>query len=103
MGLVKRKGKTKVKVDVEHFDEMKKLFHQDIRSAVVMDKVPSELIINWDQTGLSYVPVSQWTMEEEGAKQIEINGKDDKCQITVVFGCSLIGDYLKLPLQLIYH
>jgi len=42
MGLVKRKGNTKVKVDVEQFDEMKKLFHQDIRSAVVMDEVPSE-------------------------------------------------------------
>ena len=77
MGLVKRKGNTKGKVDVEHFDEMKKLLHQDIRSAVVMDEVPSELIINWDQTGLSYVPVSQWNMEEEGAKWIEIDGKDN--------------------------
>ena len=40
MGLVQRKGNTKAKVDVKNFDEMKKLFHQDIRSAVVMDKVP---------------------------------------------------------------
>ena len=40
MGLVKRKGSTKAKVDVEYFDKMKKLFHQDIRSAVVMDEVP---------------------------------------------------------------
>ena len=30
MGLVKRKGNTKAKVNVEQFDEMKKLFHQDI-------------------------------------------------------------------------
>ena len=66
-----------------------------------MDKVPSKLIINWDQTGLSYVPVSQWTMEEEGAKRIKIDGKDDKSQITAVFGCFLIGDFL--PLQLIYQ
>ena len=66
-----------------------------------MDEVPSELIINWDQTGHIYVPVSQWTMEEEGAKQVEINGKDDKCQITVVVGCFLIGDFLSL--QLIYQ
>jgi len=51
---------------------------------VVMDKVPSELIINWDQTGLSYVPVSQWTMEEEGVEWVEIDGKDDKHQITAV-------------------
>ena len=101
MGLVKRKGNTKAKVDVEQFDEKKKLFHQDIRSAVVMDEVPPELIINWDQTDLSYVPVSQWTMEEEGAKRVEIDGKDDKRQITAVFGCSLAGDFL--PLQLIYQ
>ena len=73
---------------------MKKLFHQDIWSAVVMDEVAPELIINWDQTGLSYVPVSQWTMEEEGAKQVEIDGKDDKRQITPIFACSLSGDFL---------
>ena len=46
MGLVKREGNTKAKVDVEQFDEKKRLFHQDIRSAVVMDEVPPELIIN---------------------------------------------------------
>ena len=78
-----------MKVDVAKFDKMKKLFHQDIRSAVVMDEVPPELIINWDQTGLSYVPVSQWTMEVEGAKRVEIDGKDDKRQIMTVFACSL--------------
>ena len=66
---------------------MKKLFHQDIRSIVVMDKVPSELIINWDQTGLSYVPVLKWTIKKKWAKQVDIDGKDDKRQITAVFGC----------------
>ena len=96
MALVKRKGNTKAKVELEQFDEMKRMFHQDIRSAVVMDEVPLELIINWDQTALSYVPVSQCTMEEEGAKQVEIDGKDDKRQITAVFGCSLSGDFLPL-------
>ena len=66
-----------------------------------MDEVPSELIINLDQTALSYVLVSQWTMEEEGAKRVEMDGKDNKRQITAVFGCSLTGDFL--PLQLIYQ
>ena len=66
-----------------------------------MDEVPAELVINWDQTGLSYVPVSEWTMEKEGAKRVPIDGKDDKRQITVVFGCSLTGDFL--PLQLVYQ
>ena len=30
------------------------------------------------------MPVSQWTMEEERAKWVQIDGKDDKCQITAV-------------------
>ena len=101
MGLVKRKGNTKAKVDVEKFDEIKKAFLQDIKSVITMDKVPVKLIINWDQTGLSYVPVSEWTMEQEGAKRVPIDDKDDKCQITAVFGCSMTSDFL--PLQLVYH
>jgi len=32
----------------------------------------------WDQTRLSYVPVSEWTMEKEGAKLVKIDDKDDK-------------------------
>lgn len=30
------------------------------------------LSINWDQTGIYYVPVSSWTMEKEGSKRMEI-------------------------------
>ena len=66
-----------------------------------MDEVPPELIINWDQTGLNYVPVSSWTMAEEGSKRIEIDGKDDKRQITAMFACSMTGDFL--PPQIIYQ
>ena len=101
MGLVKRKGNTKAKVDVEKFNEVKMLFHQEIKNVIVMDEVPAELVINWDQTGLNYVPVSQWTMEQEGIKRVEIDGKDDKRQITAVFGCSMSGDFL--PPQLVYQ
>ena len=101
MGLVKRKGNTKAKVNIEDFDEIKKLFLLDIKGVVAMDEVPPELIINWDQTGLNYVPVSSWTMAEEGCKRVEIDGKDDKRQITAVFACSMAGDFL--PPQLIYQ
>ena len=87
-------------MDVEKFDEVKKLFLQDIRNVIMMDEVPAELVINWDQTGLNHVPVSQLTMKQEGAKRVEIDGKDNKHQITVVFGCSMSGDFL--PLQLAY-
>ena len=66
-----------------------------------MDGIPAELIINWDQTGLNYIPVASWTMESEGAKKVEIVAKDDKCQITAVLAGSLKGDFL--PPQIIYE
>ena len=69
---------TKAKVDIEHFEEVKKNFYQDIRNIVTMDEISEQLIINWDQTGLNYVLLAQWTMEEEGAKHVQVDGKDDK-------------------------
>ena len=68
---------------------------------MLMDEILPELIINFDQTGINYVPVSSWTMEEAGKKRVEIIGKDDKHQITAVFGASLSGDFL--PVQLVYQ
>ena len=70
MGLVKRKWNTKGKVNIKDFDEIKKLFHVDIKDVVAMDGVPPELIINWDQTGLNYFPVSSWALAEEGSKHV---------------------------------
>lgn len=66
-----------------------------------MDEVPSAMVINWDHTAINYVPVSSWTMEKEGSKKVEIVAKDDKRQITAVFGCSMAGDFL--PVQLLYQ
>ena len=40
-------------------------------------------------------------MEMAGTKRVEIIGKDNKRQLTAVFGCSMSGDFL--PPQLIYH
>ena len=102
MGMVKRRANTKTKVTVEDFEELKKLFLLDVRNIVQMDEVPAQLIINWDQTGINYVPASNWTVEQVGSNRIEIIiGKDDKRQLTVVFGCSMAGDFL--PPQLVYQ
>ena len=101
MRMVKCRANTKIKVTVEDFDELKKLFLLDIRNIVQMDEVPAQLIINWDQTGINYVPASNWTMEQVGSNQIETAGKDDKQELTAVFGCSMAGDFL-LP-QLVYQ
>ena len=64
-----------------------------------MDEIPPQLIINWDHTGINYVPVSSWTMETAGTKCVEIIGKDDKRQLTALFGS---GDFYPSP-QLIYQ
>ena len=63
-----------------------------------MDEIPQDLIINFDQTGMNYVPLTSWTMEQEGARHIEIVAKDDKQQITAVFTASFTGDFLPPPL-----
>lgn len=64
----------------------------------MLEEIPCKLVINWDQTGIHYVPVSSWTMAKEGSKRVEIAGIDDKRQITAVFGGTMAGDFL--PSQL---
>ena len=101
MGMVKRRASTKAKVSVDDFEELKEQFLLDIKVCVNMEDIPLDLVINWDQTGMHYVPVSSWTMAKEGSKRVEICGIDDKRQITAVFGVTMTGDFL--PVQLIYQ
>ena len=57
MNFVKRCSTSTTKVSVENFDLLKSQFLFDIQSIVEMD-----------QTGIKYVPVSSWTMASEGSK-----------------------------------
>ena len=82
MNMVKCKGTTSKTFVVENFTQEKDKYLKSIISKVEMYKIPPELVINWDQTGINIVPVSQWTMDVEGAKRVEITGIDDKRQIT---------------------
>ena len=59
------------------------------------------MVLNWDQTGLSIVPTSNWTMDEKGAKKVAIEGLGDKRQITATFAGTLAGEFL--PIQLLYQ
>ena len=101
MGFVKRRVSTKAKISVATFECFKVQSLFDIQVITTMEDIPEDLIINWDQTGIHYVPVSNWTMAKEGSKSVEIAGADDKRQITVVFGGTMSGDFL--PSQLIYQ
>ena len=83
MKFVKRKATTtKSAITVSNFDEIKDNFLMDIKAVVVMEQVPDDMILNWDQTSIKYIPVSNWTMATEGSKRIELIGHDDKQQIT---------------------
>ena len=63
-----------------------------------MEDIPPEMVFNWDQTRISIVPGSSWTMELKG---VEIEGISDKRQITAVLCGTMAGDFL--PPQLIYQ
>jgi len=50
------------------FEESREIFLADIAAEVMMNEIPRELIINWDQTELSIISTGDWTMERKGAK-----------------------------------
>ena len=62
MGYVTRKASTaKSKYSVTHFDELKKQFLEDVKVIVQFEEIPSELVLNWDQTGIKMVPTGLYT------------------------------------------
>ena len=101
MGLVKRRASMKESVSLLEFDRLKAQFLFDVKAVMEIEEIPPELVINWDQTGIHYVPVSSWTMVKLGSKRVEIAGIDDKRQITAVFSGSMAGDFS--PTQVIYQ
>ena len=68
MGHAMRKACSKLKVDVAQFKALKVEFLLEVQNIVCMDSIPPELVINFDQTTLNYVPIPDWTMEKEGTK-----------------------------------
>ena len=101
MNYVKRRASSTAKVAVKTFAQVKAQFLFDIQSLIEIEEILSSLIINWDQTAIKYIPVSTWTIADEGSKRVEIVGADDKRQITAVFAITPLGDFLA-P-QLIYQ
>ena len=66
MEYVKRKGNTKAKIAIENFEELKTNHLYSIKGIMMMEEISPPLIVNWDHTGLKYVPVLSWTMEKQG-------------------------------------
>lgn len=64
-------------------------------------EIPDELVLNFDQTPLSYVCSSKHTLHPKGEKSVPLIGKGKQKQITGTFACTMVGDFL--PMQLIYE
>ena len=86
---------------LDDFPEVKQAFLQRVKSEVETWNIPHVLIINWNQTGSKLVPVSEWTMEREGTKQVAIIGQEDKREVTVLMSVTASG--ILLPFQVIYR
>ena len=64
-------------------------------------QIPDDLIIDFDQTPLSYVCSPNHTIHFKGGKSIALVGKRKSKQVAVTFLCTKTGIFL--PMQLIYQ
>jgi len=72
LGFPKRRVTTKSSLTTVDFEERKAQFVFDAQAIIEFEEIPDDLVVNWDQTGIHYVPVSNWMMEKVGAKRVEI-------------------------------
>ena len=91
----------KVEPSPQFLAEEKFTFQRAISAAISEHDIPTSLVINLDQTPLSYVSLGKYTFSFKGAKNVPIRGVDDKKQITGTFAVTLTGNFL--PMQLIYE
>ncbi|KAJ7897752.1 hypothetical protein B0H13DRAFT_2521555 [Mycena leptocephala] len=63
-------------------------------------RIPAELVINADQTGVVYLPGSRMSYAPRGSKQVGLIGKEKRA-FTALLGVSAAGD--ALPIQCVYE
>ena len=100
--MCRRKATTeKVPIAPGLLREAKLNFQRQIKELQEWHQIPDDLIINFDQTPLSYVCSPNHTLHLKGGKSVPIVGKGKSKQITGTFSCTMSG--LFLPMQLIYQ
>ena len=77
-----------------------KFLHQIVKN-VEKHQIPSNLVINFDQTPSKYVQISAMTMDKRGVSNVPVAGINDKRSITATFSITLDNKFL--PMQLIYQ
>ena len=76
MNYVKRKGTKAARKLPADFENIKEAFLSRITQSIQKYNIPKELCINMDETGARFVPVSDWTMAEQGSAQVPVTGYD---------------------------
>ena len=99
--MVKRMATTpKIPIAPELLKEEQLKFQQKMQAFIKWHDIPKDLVLNFDQTSLSYITVGNNALEFEGAKSVPGLGKAKGKQITRTFAVSATGQFL--PMQLIY-
>ena len=60
----KWKATSKANVSVENFAEIKENFQLEIKHVIVMDKIPAQLIINFDQVSFQFL-IGLWKLRDQ--------------------------------------
>ena len=103
LGFVKRRATTKANNQLceQKFQKVKRSYLNQIASMVHIHKIPAELAMNHDQTGINLVPAGNWTMVPQGSTLVALAGVGHKRQATATFACTLSGAFLNM--QLLYQ
>ena len=97
----KRRSTTgKVEPSAQLLAEEKFTFQKAIAKAIQDDDIPSDLVMNFDQTPLCCVSPGKYLFHFRGSKHVPVKGVADKRQIMATFGVSVVGE--SLPMQGIY-
>ena len=84
----------------DDFEAIKAVYLQNISKVFKQYSIPLSMVINFDESGTRMVPVSDWTLEVQVSKQIDMIGLADKREVTALLAFSMTGQLL--PPQIIY-
>ena len=54
------------------YQQIKTQYLRQIASMIAVHKIPSQLVINWDQTPIAVVPSINWSMAQKGSRRVEM-------------------------------
>ena len=93
-GYVKCKATRASRKVPDDFVNIKSIYLDNIDKVIKDYNIPLSMVLTFDQTGIKMVPVSDWTLEVQGSKQIDTIGLEDKREITVLLAISLTGELI---------